>query len=129
MSDIYYDDHMVGIFSMVANFCYTSGFDKEWVNTFWEGLQELPSLYDEFIHYFNTGEVTGNFSLHGFSVLDAFIWHMNHYNLVHDAGKNGPMCDKKETVLRAFYTMIALYHEPERFISLLSQDGRMDRLY
>ena len=127
MPDIYYDSHMVGIFGMVASFCYTSGFDKEWVNAFWEGLQEQPALYDEFIHYFNKGEILGNFTLHGFTVLDTFIWHMDHFSFIHDKGRSGDVCDKKVMALLAFETMIYLYHEPDKWIAILSNDNRIDR--
>lgn len=126
MSEIYYDDHMVGIFGMVANFCYAQGFDKQWVNKLWNGLQEDSSLYNEFIHYFNTGEVIGTYEISGYSVLDCFIWRMEHYSLTHDVGRTDGACDKMIMVLLAFETMIDLKQDPKRWLTILEQDQRMD---
>lgn len=128
MSEIFYDDHMLGIFGMVANYCYGKGFDKEWVNRFWEGLQEQPDLYEEFIHFFNTHEILGKYKLHGFSVLDTFVWQMEYDSLEHDKGRNGDTCDKDEMILQAFSHMIDLKHNPEQWTKILSEDQRMDWL-
>lgn len=128
MSDIFYDDHMVGIFSMIANYCYTKGFDKDWVNRFWEGLQDDSGLYEEFIHFFNAGEVLGKYELYGFTVLDTFVWQMEYDSLERDRGRNGDTCDKDRMVLLAFESMIDLKQDPKHWIQILSEDRRMDWL-
>lgn len=128
MADIYYDDHKVGIFGLVANHCYAHGFDKEWVNQFWCGLQELKPLYEEFIHYLNTGEINGACSLHGFTVLDTFVWNMEYDSLQRDRGRNADSCDRDALILRSFQCMLDLYHDPDKWTLLLNQDQRMDIL-
>lgn len=128
MADIYYDDHMLGIFGMVANYCYDKGFDKQWVNAFWEGLQQQPKLYDEFIHFFDTGELIGQYELHGFTVLDTFVYAMELDSVIYDTGRSGASCNKDKMVLCAFSYMIHLYQEPERYTKILSEDQRTDHL-
>lgn len=128
MADIYYDDHMLGIFGMIANYCYGKGFDKEWVNHFWEGLNEQPLLYKEFIHFFDTGEVLGEYQLEGFTTLDTFVWVMERESVIYDKGRSGQTCDKDEMILRAFYCMIELYHDPTRWRRILTDASRNDIL-
>lgn len=128
MTDIYYDDHMVGIFSIVANHCYARGFDKQWVNHFWSGLRAQEALYQEFLHYLDTGEVSGNYTLHGFSVLDTFVYRMEQDSYTRDMGRNADTSDKERLILLAFLSMIDLYENPEQTLLLLKEDRRNDRL-
>ena len=113
---------------MVANHCYARGFDKQWVNHFWSGLQAQESLYQEFLHYLDTGEVSGNYTLHGFSVLDTFVYRMEQDSYTRDMGRNADTSDKERLILLAFLSMIDLYENPEQTLLLLKEDRRNDRL-
>lgn len=128
MKEIFYDDHEVTIFGLVANHCYAHGFNQEWVNQFWSGLQELKPLYEEFLHYLNTGEITGAYTLYGFTVLDTFVWNMEYDSLQRDRGRNADSCDRDRLILHSFNRMLELYHNPEQWKLLLSEDQRMDIL-
>ena len=101
---------------------------KETTEDLWQYLLKYSDLYDEFVYYLSHHEVKDALSFHNYSILDLYVWQMNHYNMIHDIGKNTGNCNKEDLILRAFYMMGQFMDDPVQFEKKLSQSPHQDRL-
>ena len=93
-----------------------SGWNQENKDFLWKKLLEYNGLYEEFVYYLEHHEFCGGLSFGGYSLIDLYVRQMEHYNLIHDIGKNTGNCNKEDMVLRAFYTMAAFFENPAYFL-------------
>jgi hypothetical protein len=94
----------------------------------WNYLLTYPSLYEEFIYYLSHHEIKDELAFKGYGILDLYVWQMNHYNMIHDIGKNTGNCNKEDLVLRAFYMMGEFMENPAPFERKLKEELHQDRL-
>lgn len=105
-----------------------SAWDQDTTDRLWNYLLTYDDLYDEFIHYLSNHEIKDQLHFHGYSILDLYVWQMNHYNMIHDIGKNTGNCNKEDLVLRAFLMMGEFKDDPISFEKKLSTAPHQDRL-
>ncbi len=103
--------------------------DKEWLDTLWEELLEIPGLMKEFMFYIDHHEFEDKFDCKGFYMTDLYVFQMSRYNLIRDIGKNEESCNKEYMVLGAFHDMYCMIQKPEKYIKKLSEGPGMDRIY
>ena len=105
-----------------------SGWKQEHTDRLWTCFLKYDDLYEEFIFYLSHHEIKDDLHFHGYSILDLYVWQMNHYNMIHDIGKNTGNCNKEDLVLRAFLMMGEFMDNPEDFDQKLSGAPHQDRL-
>lgn len=105
-----------------------SDWEQDNTDRLWHYFLRYDSLYDEFIFYLSNHEIKDELHFRGYSLLDLYVWQMNHYNMIHDSGKNTGNCNKEDLVLRAFLMMGEYMDNPDAFEQRLTQAPHQDRL-
>lgn len=123
---ILFDGRKMAAYELTGSLCKDYGFEVSFAETLWDGLLRLPLLYDEFVHYMQTGELTGLYLCEGVSMYDLYFYHLRRYNVTHDLGRNMPDCDKERLVFQAFHTMVLLTDDPVTYLARLSAAQGMD---
>lgn len=128
MQGILYDGRKVQVYERLLSLGEYAGQRKEWTEELWTDLLAVPPLYEEMVYYLEHHGYKGRFQYKGYSLIDLYVWQMNRYNLIKDAGKNTAECNKETMVLRSFRTMIELMKNPEEYLKRLQEGRGMDRL-
>jgi len=105
-----------------------AGREKAWLDDLWQELIQQPALMKEFMYYIDHHTFLDEFRILGYAMTDLYVFQMSRYNLIRDAGKNGPQCNKEFLALGAFADMAAMIKEPEKYEKKLSNGTGMDRL-
>lgn len=126
MNQIIYDARKVKAYECISKLCSYTGHTKEWTDDFWTMLRCSPPVYDELVYYLDHGDFLCRYKVGGCSIIDIFIWQMREFNIRTDRGKNGTECDKLDTVLLAFHTMLEMEKEPELYQKRMGMDKGMD---
>lgn len=105
-----------------------AGWQQTTTEKLWAHLLKFDDLFEEFVFYLSHHEVKDEFHFRGYSILDLYVWQMNHYNMIHDIGKNTGNCNKEDLVLRAFLMMGDFLENPDTFEKKLSVAPHQDRL-
>ena len=123
---IIFDSRKMAAFQLITDLCREYAFEDTFAQELWSGLLENPLLYDEFVYYMQTKELTGAYTCQGYSMFDLYFYQLRHYNFRHDIGKNRPDCDKGRLILEAFHTMICLTNDPDSYVAKLRAEQGMD---
>ncbi|MDO5156210.1 MAG: hypothetical protein Q4D51_09620 [Eubacteriales bacterium] len=123
---VIYDARKLAAYNLGLDLSLSKGFDEQFFSQLWEGLLTNPLLYDEFVYYLQTEELTGHFTCEGYSMFDLYFFHLGEYNFTHDLGKNPIGCDKATITLQAFHTMGQLVKDPQTYKKYLSKNLGMD---
>jgi len=129
MSGIVLDGRLVLALEALENIGEYAGRDKEWLDTLWKELLEVPELMQEFMYYVDNHSFEDKFDCQGFYMTDLYVFQMSRYNLIRDIGKNTTSCNKEYMALGAFHDMYCMIQEPEKYVKKLSEGPGMDRLY
>ncbi len=124
--NVIFDGRKLAAYNILTDYCKTSGHNDQFLAELWEGVLTTPLLYDEFVYFLQTGELTGHYACEGYTMFDLYFYHLGHYNMTHDIGKNTADCSKDEITFLAFHTMCMLQKEPERYKRILSEPDGMD---
>lgn len=116
------------VYEYYQQLCEYAAWDKSHRDVLWGKLLDDEALYEEFIYYLEHHQILGTLTFRGYSLIDLYVWQMNHYNLIHDVGKNTGNCNKEDMVLKAFYAMTMFYEDPNGFEKLLKEGRGMDYL-
>lgn len=121
------DGRRLKVFEYFGQLCDYAGWNHENREFLWQKLLEYDPLYEEFVYYLEHHEFLGKLSFSGYSLIDLYVRQMEHYNLIHDIGKNTGNCNKEDMVLRAFYAMAAFFENPAYYEEKLRENPGMDR--
>lgn len=122
------DGRRLRVFEYFGQLCDYAEWNQENRDFLWKKLLEHDELYEEFVYYLEHHEFCGRLSFGGYSLIDLYVRQMEHYNLIHDIGKNTGNCNKEDMVLRAFYTMAAFFENPAFYKEKLRENPGMDRI-
>ncbi len=123
MAGIIYDSSKVKAFENLKALCSFAGETQEWCDALWMEMVQDDALYGEFLYYLKHNTLHDGMSCCGYTLIDLFIWQMEHYNLLHDTGKNTEECRKTDMVLRALDMMAKMKKDPETYKKRL-EEGR-----
>lgn len=123
---VIYDGRKLAAFNIASDFCKEQGYTTQFLTELWDGLLSDPVLYDEFVYFLQTGELTGNTRCGEYSMYDLYFYELGVYNLTHDQGKNEADCDKTALLFQAFHMMGRIKKEPETYLPRLSDSLGMD---
>lgn len=122
------DGSKLRAYEYLGQLCDYAGWNKEQQDDLWQKLLFRKDLYDEFIYYLSHHELQCSLCFRGYTLIDLYIWQMNHYNLIHDIGKNTAKCNKESLVLRAFLMMAEFMEDPVTYEKKLTGRLHQDRL-
>lgn len=128
MAGIIYDSTKIKIYENFKALCSFAGETQEWCDELWPEIMTDEELYRELLYYMKHNTLNDKMKCCGYTLIDLFIWQMEHYNLLHDTGKNTEQCRKTDMVLRAFETMAQLKKNPEACVRRLEEGKGNDRL-
>ncbi|MBQ8189608.1 MAG: hypothetical protein IJZ44_07490 [Lachnospiraceae bacterium] len=115
-------------YEYLGQLCDYAGWSEEEKDNLWQKFLNHSDLYDEFIFYLSHHEFQCSLCFRGYTLIDLYVWQMNHYNLIHDIGKNTDKCNKESMVLRAFFMMAEFMEDPISYEKKLTGRLHQDRL-
>lgn len=122
------DGSKLRVFEYLGQLCEYAGWDAAGQDALWNKLLNCPELYEEFVYYLSHHEFMCKLCFRGYTLIDLYVWQMNHYNLIHDIGKNTGNCNKEAMVLQAFRMMSEFMEDPVTFEQKLTGQLHQDRL-
>ena len=128
MQQIIYDASRIKVLEALQKWAEMVHKDGVFVNEFWRRIMENQSVYDEFVYYLEHHELLGQYMIEGYSMIDLYVTQMDRYNLLHDTGKNGVMCNKERMVLQAFDVMLKMKENPQEIIKRILSGEGLDKI-
>lgn len=122
MQQIIYDASKIKVFKCVQELCDSFNKKEEWKCIFWTNLLENQEIYTEFVFFLEHQEFLNQYMISGYSIVDIFIWHMDHFNLIMDSSKNDIRCNKIKLALESFDFMLKMNQDKENYIKKLQSD-------
>ena len=102
--------------------------DENFMAAFWRRILENQQVYQEFVYYLEHHELVAQYMVKGYSMIDLYVTQMERYNLLHDTGKNGVMCNKERMVLQAFDVMLKMKENPQEIIKRILSGEGLDKI-
>lgn len=127
MPNIIIDSEKIKVYECVKEICDSFRKSDEWIEDFWIRMLSNKGVYKEFLYYLEKQEFLCEYKIEGYSIVDIFVWEMDHYNLLMDMGKNDVRCNKLEMLLEAFDFMTKMDLDKERYIKRLQNGQGMDK--
>lgn len=128
MQQIIYDASKIKVLQALENWAHMMHKDDGFINGFWRRIMENQPVYEEFVYYLEHHELLGQYMVEGFSVIDLYVSQMEKYNLLHDTGKNGVICNKEKMVLQAFDVMLKMKENPQEIIKRIQSGEGLDKI-
>lgn len=128
MAGVIFDSTKLKVYENLKLLCRFAGESQEWCDALWAEVMMDAELYRELIYYMKNNTLNDRMSCCGYTLIDLFIWQMDHYNLLHDTGKNTDKCLKVDMVLRAFEAMAQMKKDPEEYVRRLEEGRGNDRM-
>ncbi len=127
MPNIIIDSEKIKVYECVKEICDSFRKSDEWIEDFWIRMLSNKGVYKEFLHYLEKQEFLCEYKIEGYSIVDIFVWELDHYNLLMDMGKNDGRCNKLEMLLEAFDFMTKMDLDKEKYIKRLQNGQGMDK--
>lgn len=123
MTEIFYDGSKLAVFEKLRLLCVSVDLDKAWMEELWSGMLEQEAMLGEFIYYLKYHTFQDQYKVMGYSLTDLYIYQMDRYQLLADKYPGSPECSRERLVLKAFWYMMMLIREPDKYLRRM-QDGR-----
>lgn len=128
MQQIILDSSKIKVYELFHQMGEFAHHTEDWMVDIWGKLLTNEPVYDEFVYYLEHRELKAEYSVEGYNMVDLFVYQIDHYNLVHDTGKNDSRCNKDIMVLNAFAFMLQMKDHPEEYRKRLERGEGMDKL-
>lgn len=122
------DTTQIKIYEYLNSICEYANFGQEFTDNLWQELLLDSKLYEEFIYYLTNHTFKDELKVEGYSLSEIYIWQMGKVNLKNEIGKNTAECNKEAMVMLAFYTMVEMKKNPEKYLKKLSSGWGNDIL-
>ena len=104
---------MTEIFQFAKSLCIYAGKDQDFLDKFWTELQNSTEIYEEFSYYFLHHDFLCKKAISGLTIVDIFIWQMDHFKSDMDRGYYDMQNNPDNMILMAFDTFLKMEIEPE----------------
>jgi len=112
--------------SIIIKACESAELTEEFINNFINKLENEENIENELVEYLSTGNLSGKENVRGYSVLDIFVWQINHFKANLDYAKAQVGNDKMEQIICAYNTLLDMKKDPENIIRQFQQDTGTD---
>lgn len=129
MANIIYDSTKIKVMEFLDRLAEYAGFDMDWADKVWSEFLKHQKIYNEFVYYIEHHALLGEYEIHGYSILECYVWQRN--NQVYrtdERGKFEPEGNEETLVLKAFLFMMELEDNTEEYIKKLEDDLGRDKL-
>lgn len=109
-----------------AKLCLEAGESEGAKEQFIKRISEREEIMEEFVYYAKNNDFLCNFNVKGLTVADIVVWQIDRFKAAIDEGRfelkfNGP-----HMVLSAFYTMVDVSLNPERYLNRFRSETGSD---
>jgi hypothetical protein len=106
--------------------CDYAGEDQQFMEEFWEMLEQSEGVYQEFLYYLEHQNFSCAYKIAGYSLVDIMIWQMDHFKAQMDRGRDDMKNNGDKMLLMAFYTMLKMEKNPEYYVDLMQSETGTD---
>lgn len=87
---------------------------KEESVAFFEKLEAIPGLFEEYLYYFEKGDFLGKYRVDEYTIPDILIWQMDHFRSHMDRADADNRYNTCKLIINTFETMIELTENPQK---------------
>ena len=128
MASVIFDSTKLKVYESLGVLCRFAGESQDWCDALWGEFLLDGELYEELLYYMKHHTFHDKMNCCGYTLVDLYVWQMEHYNLMHDSGKNTEKCSKVGMVLHAFDFMAQMKKNPEECVRRLKEGRGNDKL-
>lgn len=128
MQQIILDTSKIKVYELFHQMGELAHRPEDWIVHIWGKMLTNEQVYDEFVYYLEHHELKAQYSVEGYTMVDLFVYQIDHYNLIHDTGKNDGRCNKDIMVFNAFAFMLQMQEHPEEYKKRLERGEGMDKM-
>jgi len=103
--------------NIIIQACNIAKMNRDFTNALIKKLNNNKDIYEELLLCLSSGEVRGEIKVEDFSVIDIFVWQINHFKANLDYVKPQVGNNKLEQILSAYNTLLDMRENPEKVIN------------
>lgn len=106
--------------------CDCAGETPEEAEGFWEKLNKVPELLQEYAYFYEHQEFLCSYKIENFTLADILIWQMDHFRSRMDRLDNENRYNKNKLILETFRTMLEMRENPEKIMREFASETGTD---
>lgn len=111
---------------IIRRACAIAEMSDEFTNSILVKLNQNKDIYEELLICLQSGNIEGKIKIQDFSVIDIFVWQINHFKANLDYAKPQVGTNKLEQVLCAYDTLLNMRENPEKVINEIKGSSGTD---
>lgn len=112
-------------YQRITELCCFTYQESTWADDFWLTLIKSPKIYEEWVYYINNNNFLGKYKISGYSIIDVFVWQINHFNRFM-SGTCDSHCKGAYTLLKTFDFALKMEEDPDTYVYKLEESQGND---
>ncbi len=114
------------LYEYASSLCEQANEEDGVLDTFWERISQYPELMKEFDYYREHNDFLCEVKVCGITVADILVWQIDRFKAALDEGKFALKYNGPHMVLGAFYTMVDVIENPEKYANRFRSETGSD---